>query len=373
MDTIKTTRIRLSRQNKLLLKACFLPQEIAASAWQDYQKHLDLDHIDSEAYHLLPLLYQSLSVACPDASELAKLKGIYRKTWYQNYLKLQAVAEIVDCLQSAGIRTMLLNEPALVLSIFGDYGFRAIHDVHVLVPTASALSAINCLIKSGWRIHKSISTMSITFDSCVLLNSPSGQRIVLHWRFLLGMPSKLEYSLIWGNANLVQLPDDLKVHIPIPCHQLLKSCVDLVQSNIYPVLHQLTDVILGIKMLQTTSEWNILVDLAQKSCYAFRLKSTLISVNEILEGLLPAQVIKAFNKIPTTHVEKLEAIADKNHELSFMKKPISRLTQYMRIVNHTSVNNQNLGFMNYLQHIWGLKHSWQIPRYIANRLIRNSN
>jgi hypothetical protein len=372
MIVIQNPKINLSQEQKLFLKACFLSQEGAVSAWRDYQQNFDLDHIDSAAYRLLPLLYRNLSVHYPDAPDMVKLKGIYRKTWYQNQLKLRTATEVLKCLESISVRAMLLNEAALVLGVLGDYGFRLIYDIHILVPATSALSAINCLTKAGWQTQRSISSASITFDSCVPLMSSSGERMVLHWRFLVGMPSELEQALIWGHASSVPLPDGFKVHIPMSCHQLLKHCIDPVGSNCSPALHWLADVMVGIEMLKTTSEWDTLVNLAQRSYYAVRLKSTLIAVNESIEDFLPAEAIHAFYGIPSSSVEKLEAFIDKSRKLSLLRNPMSKLTQYMRIATHTDVDNQTFGFMNYLQYVWSLKHSWQIPKYVASRLVRST-
>ena len=78
-------------QQELLLRAALLEGEAALSAWQQWQAEADLDHLDYGSFRLLPLLYQNLQRHQIKHPWLPTLKGIHRRTWYQNQLRLQSL------------------------------------------------------------------------------------------------------------------------------------------------------------------------------------------------------------------------------------------------------------------------------------------
>src|SRR4051794_32864599 len=92
-------------EQELLLRAALGEGPSAVAAWQAWQARRDLDSVDPDESRLLPLVYQNLADQQADEPELARLRGVYRRTWYANQLTLQRTADRLRVFQKRGIRT----------------------------------------------------------------------------------------------------------------------------------------------------------------------------------------------------------------------------------------------------------------------------
>ncbi|MFM5969685.1 MAG: hypothetical protein ACKO9X_03730 [Dolichospermum sp.] len=73
------------------------------TAWQDWRDSVDIETLDASSYSLLPQLYQNLLAHGVDDTEMSRLKGIYRRNWYANQLKLKSLKAILSSLKDIGI------------------------------------------------------------------------------------------------------------------------------------------------------------------------------------------------------------------------------------------------------------------------------
>jgi hypothetical protein len=109
------------------LRAALRPGDEGVAAWATLRDVLDLDDIwDPDIHRLLPLVYVNLRDAGVDDPDLPRLKGLYRRTWYLNQLKLAEARPWLELLQGEGIDTLLLKGVPLGLEYYGDLGQRPI-------------------------------------------------------------------------------------------------------------------------------------------------------------------------------------------------------------------------------------------------------
>src|SRR6202008_4308852 len=128
-----------------------LPPDEAAAAWADVRSDLVLDDLwDAELHRLLPLVHSKLRAAGVADPDLARLRGLPRRTWYENQVALHRVRPGLDQLRAAGIPTLFLKGAPLALEHYGDLGLRPMADIDVLVPWADAPRALDLLEAAGW-------------------------------------------------------------------------------------------------------------------------------------------------------------------------------------------------------------------------------
>ena len=171
-----------------MLRAAILPPEQAAAAWEAVRDQVALDDLwDAELHRLLPLVHAKLRTAGVDDPDLARLRGLHRRTWYENQVTLHRVRPALDELGAAGIRTIFLKGVPLALEHYGDLGLRPMADVDVLVPWADASRALDVLEAAGWSnvFHRSREDLARRHHGSDL-GHPDGGVIDVHWH--LGTP-----------------------------------------------------------------------------------------------------------------------------------------------------------------------------------------
>jgi hypothetical protein len=140
MNTIKPADFYLATPNQeLLLKAALFSGEDALEAWSKWRDAVDWEgHFEPGSFRLLPLLYNNLHKHGVDDSAMGKLKGIYRQAWSKNQTLFHEMAKVIEFLQNAGIKTMLLKGASLSLLYYKNNGSRPMADIDVLVPLKQA-------------------------------------------------------------------------------------------------------------------------------------------------------------------------------------------------------------------------------------------
>src|SRR5262249_9547590 len=172
-------------QQTLLLRAALWKEEAALSAWREWKENNVLESIDRGSLRLLPLLYRNLESLGVSDPFMEQLKEVYHHTRDKNNMLFHACADVLRSFQKAGIPTVLLKGPAMVLRYYADPGVRPMADFDVLIPEDSAAAAINHLEKLAWRLScqkaQSIPDL-ISVRSGFSFTDPSGLNLDLHWR-----------------------------------------------------------------------------------------------------------------------------------------------------------------------------------------------
>ena len=108
----------------LLLRAALWRGEDALAAWTEWAAHADLDRLDEGSHRLLPLVYTNLHALGLAHPWLNRLKGLKRRTWYENRLLFHHMLPVAQAFESAAIKTLALKGPALATLYYPDLGAR---------------------------------------------------------------------------------------------------------------------------------------------------------------------------------------------------------------------------------------------------------
>jgi hypothetical protein len=209
-----------------ILRVALLPPDQAIREWHSLRGDMDLDTIqDRDAIRLLPLIYRALADSGTEDPYLARLKGVVRRSWYDNQRLFHGVGSALDALEDAGVRAMLLKGVPLALQCYPEIGLRPMEDIDMLVEPGRAREAIAVLERAGWPATPAVEDPEAVpygeqMMHQVACRGESGQWIDLHWRFVpwvardgSGYDPALWASArplaVAGHATLSPCPDDL--------------------------------------------------------------------------------------------------------------------------------------------------------------------
>ena len=207
-----------------VLRAALLPGEAGAAAWGRLRPELDIDDLwDSEIYRMLPLVQRNLQGLGLDDPDLPRMRGLARRTWYENQVRLQQIRRALERLRSAGIDLMVLKGVPLAIQYYRDLALRPMADVDVLVPTGAVEDALAVLEADGWPVSR----RELRNWHGTGLVHPDGRTLDLHWH--VGIPLLLADEArsnddFWSASVPIEV-DGLELRALCPADQLMHVLV----------------------------------------------------------------------------------------------------------------------------------------------------
>jgi hypothetical protein len=272
---------------QLLLRAALLDGGGALDAWRRFRDtHDGIDHLDGDAYRLLPQLFRNLQAYDSEDPALGRLKGIYRHTWYVNQLLMRAGSHAVALLEADCVDTMLFDGGALVACHVRDVGDRPMDSCGVLVHPHDAERSLAILSAHGWTSRDRLSPRQLTRTRrSVALVKEEGGHLVLHWSALF--PGSYDEEL-WSDAVKVSL-GGVETLAPSPTDQLLLACVEGLGWTPAP-LRWIPDATLLIRSISEAIDWRSLVVRARQRAVALDLADALEFLVVELQLELPREL-----------------------------------------------------------------------------------
>jgi len=221
-----TTAI-LRDDHVLLLRAALLEGDAACDAFARWRRTVAFDDVDGNAFRILPLLYRNLVAARCNDSLMGRLKGIWRRTWFQNQLRIEACRPAIEALARAGIPVLLLKGAAMVARWVDDVGTRPMADFDILVPRDRARDAIARLVDAGWAPHQWRADLfdDADFDSWHGTALRRNEfEIDLHWRALRDGSANSSNESLWARSQPARLAGQT-IRVPAPEDHLVHACV----------------------------------------------------------------------------------------------------------------------------------------------------
>ncbi len=212
---------QLTAEHRALLRAGLLRGEQGRAAIEAWFAVSEVDVLDDISYRLLPLLYRNVDRLGVSHPSVARLKGIWRHSWYSNQRLFHRVAPGLDVLRAAGIPICVIKGAALVASRLADMGERPMEDVDVLVPQARVHEAHHLLVANGWRWEDDQSLADVMrVKHSHPMHGPDGAQIDLHWRPLWEPASTGE---MWSRMT-EGLIGGVPVSVPSVADQIVVTC-----------------------------------------------------------------------------------------------------------------------------------------------------
>lgn len=347
---------------ELLLKAALLGNDKAASAWNEWRSHVDIDDIDKldpGSYRLLPLLYHNLYGLGIKDPILMKLKGVYRLTWYKNQMLFHTIAGLLRSFNDAGIECIVLKGAALILLCYRDYGLRPMNDFDVLVPAEQATSSIRLLHKLGWvpmDFEPDERYISVSYSHG--FEDKAGRQFDLHWHLFSQCREAHADDDFWEQAVLREF-HDVPARVLCLTDQLLHICVHGAHWNVTPPFRWVADAIMLLKRSPDGIDWNWLIGQAQKRRLVLPLLDTLNYLKETFDAPIAPEALKRLKDIYVPGIERMEYRIAVNPPTPWTAM-LDLWCQHSRLTGNEGLPSRMAGFPSFLQKIWGVS-LWKLP------------
>ncbi len=294
-------------EQTLLLHAALSEQDHGIEAWREWNAVHDIEreHIDIGSYRLLPLVYVNILRGNTDLPHAKLLKGLYKRTWYENQVRLRACAYVLHALHDVGIDTLLLKGQALALQYYGEVGVRPMNDIDIFVPKSNALRAVEVLVRLGWS---AVGDTRISADILNVRKSHSminaeGVEIDLHWCVLHFCQDERINAGFWDASVPIKF-SDVETRALCPTDQLLHVCAHGLMWNSVPPIRWVADVLTLLNVAKENIDWDRLVWLSGPCNASLQLHSALSYLCREFKADIPDEVIAKLEMTKTTPIQK---------------------------------------------------------------------
>ncbi|MBN2432000.1 MAG: nucleotidyltransferase family protein, partial [Acidobacteria bacterium] len=247
---------------RLLLEASLLADDRALAAWERWKAQVDLDALDFGSRQLLPLLYRNLVTLGVTDPLLAKIKGVYRHTWFVNQRLVRAVVPLMQRLQSAGVPTLALKGIALVEEYYGDRGLRPMSDADILVPGPQVRPAVRILMEDGWMPRRkgnaSPPDRHLLYKNAQAHFRPDGLAVDLRWHLLPECCHPHDDDACWSRADRMSL-DAVETLCLDPSTQFLHTLLHGVKWSPVPPLRWIADAWWILQQRPLAMDWDYIL------------------------------------------------------------------------------------------------------------------
>jgi hypothetical protein len=295
---------RPTEQQLLLLQAALLQGEPALAAWRAWRLTADLDQLPPGGFALLPLLAYNLQQHGLSDDLLNKCQGIYRRTWTQNQLRLQAVGALLGTVADAGLTPVLSGDLPLALLYYPAQGLRAINHLHLATPAPQAVAMRTQLTQAGWQPYRT----KEDWLARPLLNNhrpqrfrQSGDDLTLHLRRLPPGPEHEQRSdLLSINGATTPSADATDLFLTV----CVQGVTDFWR---YGAIQWLVDATMLLRSSAATLDWPRLTAQVARQAAGVRMNAALTALQTWVDASIPPAIQQTVATLPIQPFERWEA------------------------------------------------------------------
>lgn len=362
-----------SRTQKHLLRAALLDGPNAIAAWREVRSILDLDSLTNASLRLLPLVYTNLSRFGVRDAEMTRLKGLYKKTWFENQLAFHRLRIILQSLQDSGISATVLKGAALTEIYYRDRGARSMHDMDVLVPPDRWREAAEILKQLDWHFTPNNFSDPPRFMHGLEFKHRDGYRLDLHWHVI-------EYFLR-ANRKLVGADTSPRVltaevagvstHVLDHPDQLMHICLHGARPTPGGNVHWVAD---AMKILHRVSrlDWDRVVRMATTFRCSRAMGEALAYLSDELGASVPHVTLESLRAARISGREALGyAITSRPPRGPRLLRQLEgTVGPYLRLTAAWDAVDALRGLPRFLQEYWNLDGPGRVPATALSRVFR---
>lgn len=238
---------------QLLLTAALAGEDRAISSFRAWREVVDLDgELGWETVRLFPLAYHNLTRLGATDPVLGRLKGVYRRTWYESRQVIHRASPAIAALQALGINPLVVDGAALALACYEPAALRPVTGADLLIPRDAVGAAVRALTDHGWRPAEELEDGDLRFADLVRVLGPDGTDIRLWWRLLTGGADAVQSGfprpepLPWPGLKLVTLD---------PGRLLLRTILEGIRPDVRTSYHWVPDALMILRARGGTIDW----------------------------------------------------------------------------------------------------------------------
>jgi len=361
------SNLYITREQELLLKASLLQGSGAIEAWEKWISEINFDLIDPGSYRLIPLLYHNLSRHKIQHPLMNRMKGIYRRTWYENQIFSHQTLKLINIFHAEGINTIVLKGIALAHMYYQDYGLRPMSDIDILIPTSQSLQALSILKSCGWKsAYKSPEKIINVIHSCDFTDPDELNHLDLHWHLYIECCQADADLDVWDAAIETNIKGT-KTHILNSADQLLHTLVHGMKWSIIPPFRWVADAVTVLNISHETMDWKRIISQAEKRRIVLPLRYGLEYLVNNFDVSVPQEVLKHIQSVPVTKSEQIEY----KYKIENQKKKVLGNIPVLwfdsqRLNRNGSLRHKVINFIRYIQRFWDIESLWKMPSFIFN-------
>jgi putative nucleotidyltransferase-like protein len=292
---------------ELLLRAALTPGPKALEAWEAWKADHDLieSQLDHGSFRLLPLVYKNLVAMGADEPLMPRLKGIYRYWWCTNQRLFHRAAIIINTLEQAGIRTLVLKGASASVAYYRDRGARPMGDIDLLVSHDHASAAIARLGTIGLRPARPRVADLIRYQHSVRMVHDTGEALDLHWHVLAECIHRDADHGFWKRAAPIRVLDAPSLALG-PTDALLHAIVHGMRWNAEPTVRWVADAMTILRSSEDAIDWVGLHREASRLRVLLRLRAGLEYLEDAMDAPIPYRAMARLRGAHPAAIEHLE-------------------------------------------------------------------
>jgi hypothetical protein len=357
-----------SDRQKLLLRAGLLEGERSASAWRLLRPSFDLDKLESSSYVLLPLVYRQLDQHGIEDPLLPKLRGIYRRTWYVNQLRLDRVKPALKAVHDSDVDPLVVGSWEFPICYYRDLGLRAVPELNLLVRPAHVGRASRALSEAGWTGPVEPSESFLRSRHCARFEGANGAACLISWRLFHEFEDPArgrEPEDLWEQSIDFTL-GGASARALCPTDELLNVCVSGARTTTWPTITWIVDAMAVLRAWGSAIDWARFVLQARRLRATLRVLDAASFLRHELDAQVPSHVLEELGETPARRRDLL-AHRTAARRWPLLGVPPEILTRFLRLTADESVARTLAHFPTFLRDEWGLDRHSQIPFSAAQK------
>jgi hypothetical protein len=360
---------RVRADQELLLRAALLSDRRAIEAWGQWRDRVEFDAVDRDSTRLLPLLWHNLlSLGLRDPL-MGRLKGIYRHSWLANQVLFRDLREALGILTRVGIDALVLKGAALAHAYYPNPGMRAMDDIDVLVRPADIAAALSALQDHGWAPTLARPERLLVVMHALAMRKARGRDLDLHGHLFAGSMRADVDAERWARAVVIEHPHATWRALD-PTDQLLHVLVHGVEAD-PPTVQWIADATMILRGAGDGIDWTRLVTDADREGRGLAVAAARRELHGVLGLPADGPRTRLSSGVRHTISERLEhrvAAAPRAPFIGVMLKRYVAYRRWRRYANRPT----RFGFGRYLQIVWQVDRTSQLPAELVRRGIRRA-
>jgi hypothetical protein len=253
----------------------------------------------------MPLVRHNLVAAGVADDDFPRMRGIQRRTWFENQRRIHEVTPTLAQLQAAGVDLVLLKGLPLALLHYEDLSLRPMFDVDVLVPYDAYDRTLDLLEADGCRDIG----LEITRDRRrrmyhgAGMTHPDGRSLDVHWQLAL--------PFVLPRAEAESSDDFFRAAVPIRIGDLDLLTLDPADMVLHLVVHGLwsgseanvrwcADTTTVIRHAGDALDWDRVLDQTVRRDLVIPVSNGLRFIEDVCGAPVPRAVINELAKVPVS-------------------------------------------------------------------------
>ena len=356
---------------ELVLDAALGDLDQAVAAFSEWVVATGFDEVESGSFRVLPLVEHNFEQLGITNEWSAHLRGILRRSWYENQVMLHATLPAVDVLQAAGIDVVVFKGAALGVLEYQGVGVRPMDDLDLLVPEDHAADALEALLAAGWQpgdvpLPRPLGALPEAFRRFrhgAPLHGPGGYDADLHWHATEAWCWPGADAGLWTATRAFEL-QGRRVLALSAGDELLITCVHGLHWNAVPPMRWVADAVTLIR--SESIAWPALVE---RACELYVEPQLVLAFDYLVrrfDAPVPESVIGALRERRPDRFERawFEALLHAGD----MRTLAAHYGRYLRGARtDTGVRRWVGGLAAHLTYLFGCDSTNQLPAEIGRR------